>query len=222
MSELATLTVRRPCAAGRIRHGQRAQLEDGPGRARARAPAADARRRERWMQAAGFNAGPLFRRIRRGEVVGTEPLDVRSVRAIVAQRAAASGASQAFYERGVSGQRLLVRALVATSNIDNYHCLLGIHGHVQYSPYPRPYTIHFVCDLLRIRRSRRSSQCEYVRCDRLPISSIYLVQMSFGMRCQSNVVSASPRRATAQHTLRTISCLQMGSVDSVRTLLVRS
>ena len=44
-----------------------------------------------WMHAAGFSAGPLFRRVRRGDVVGTEPLDVRSVRAIVAKRAAAAG-----------------------------------------------------------------------------------------------------------------------------------
>ena len=46
---------------------------------------------QRWMQAAGISAGPLFVRVRRGDVAGTKPLDVRSIRSIIAKRAAAAG-----------------------------------------------------------------------------------------------------------------------------------
>ena len=37
---------------------------------------------QRWMQASGISAGPLFVRVRRGDVAGTKPLDVRSIRSI--------------------------------------------------------------------------------------------------------------------------------------------
>ena len=43
------------------------------------------------MQAAGITAGPLFVRVRRGDVAGTKPLDVRSIRSIITKRAAAAG-----------------------------------------------------------------------------------------------------------------------------------
>ena len=46
---------------------------------------------QRWMQASGISAGPLFVRVRRGDVAGTKPLDVRSIRSIIAKRAAAAG-----------------------------------------------------------------------------------------------------------------------------------
>ena len=46
---------------------------------------------QRWMQAAGISAGPLFVRVRRGDVAGTKPLDVRSIRSVIATRAAAAG-----------------------------------------------------------------------------------------------------------------------------------
>ena len=59
-----------------------------------------------WMAAAKITAGPLFRRVRRGDaVVGREPLTARSIRAIVQRRAADAGV-----EGRVSGHSLRVGA----------------------------------------------------------------------------------------------------------------
>ena len=43
-----------------------------------------------WMTAAGIESGPLFRRVRRGGVVGSAPLSTQAVRQIIKRRAAAA------------------------------------------------------------------------------------------------------------------------------------
>ena len=49
------------------------------------------RRVQVWLDAAGHRAGPMFRRVRRGAVVGTERIADRSLRRIIARRAADAG-----------------------------------------------------------------------------------------------------------------------------------
>ena len=43
-----------------------------------------------WMRSAGIESGPLFRRVRRGGVVGDAPLSTQAVRQIIKRRAAAA------------------------------------------------------------------------------------------------------------------------------------
>ena len=43
-----------------------------------------------WMEAAGIEGGPLFRRVRRGDVVGTKKLSVVALRSIIQRRAGAA------------------------------------------------------------------------------------------------------------------------------------
>ena len=46
-----------------------------------------ARRLRAWMRAAGIDSGPLFRRVRRGGVIGEAPLSTQAVRQIIKRRA---------------------------------------------------------------------------------------------------------------------------------------
>ena len=46
------------------------------------------RRVQAWLDAAGHRAGPMFRRVRRGSVMGNERIADRSLRRIIARRAA--------------------------------------------------------------------------------------------------------------------------------------
>lgn len=57
----------------------------------------------RWLDAAGIQDGPIFRRVRRGGVVGDEPITARSLRRVIQRRAAAAGV-----EGRVSGHSLRV------------------------------------------------------------------------------------------------------------------
>ena len=77
-----TAPARSPCATRR-------QTKEGRGHVRYLG-AGTVAAVQRWVQAAGFSAGRLFRRVRRGDVVGTEAMGVRSVRAIIAKRATAA------------------------------------------------------------------------------------------------------------------------------------
>ena len=63
------------------------------------------RRVRAWLDAAGHSTGPLFRRVRRGGFTVATRLNVRSIRWIVAKRAAAAG-----IEGRISGHSLRVGA----------------------------------------------------------------------------------------------------------------
>ena len=63
------------------------------------------RRVQVWLAAAGHRAGPMFRRVRRGAVVGNERIADRSLRRIIARRAADAGV-----EGRISGHSLRVGA----------------------------------------------------------------------------------------------------------------
>ncbi len=63
------------------------------------------RRVQVWLDAAGHRAGPMFRRVRRGGVVGNERIADRSLRRIIARRAADAGV-----EGRISGHSLRVGA----------------------------------------------------------------------------------------------------------------
>ena len=56
-----------------------------------------------WLEKAGFSTGPLFRRVRRGEVPGKHPLTVSGLRLVLKRRAAAAD-----IEGRVSGHSLRV------------------------------------------------------------------------------------------------------------------
>ena len=63
------------------------------------------RRVQVWLDAAGHRAGPMFRRVQRGAVVGNERMADRSLRRIIARRAADAGV-----EGRISGHSLRVGA----------------------------------------------------------------------------------------------------------------
>ena len=63
------------------------------------------RRVQVWLDAAGHRAGPMFRRVRRGAVVGNERIADRSLRRIIVRRAADAGV-----EGRISGHSLRVGA----------------------------------------------------------------------------------------------------------------
>ena len=63
------------------------------------------RRVHAWLDAAGFRQGALFRRVRRGNVLGPGRLSVRAIRTLIARRAAEAGV-----EGRVSGHSLRVGA----------------------------------------------------------------------------------------------------------------
>ena len=67
--------------------------------------ASTVRRVRAWLDAAGHSSGPLFRRVRRGGIPVATRLNVRSIRWIVAKRAAAAG-----IEGRISGHSLRVGA----------------------------------------------------------------------------------------------------------------
>ena len=56
-----------------------------------------------WLEKAGFSTGPLFRRVRRGDVCGNQPLSVSGLRLMLKRRAAAAD-----IEGRVSGHSLRV------------------------------------------------------------------------------------------------------------------
>ena len=58
-----------------------------------------------WLDKAGVTTGPLFRRVRRGNVPGTQPLSVSGLRLMLKRRAADAG-----IEGRVSGHSLRVGA----------------------------------------------------------------------------------------------------------------
>ena len=67
--------------------------------------ASTVRRVRAWLDAAGHSSGPLFCRVRRGGITVATRLNVRSIRRIVAERAAAAG-----IEGRISGHSLRVGA----------------------------------------------------------------------------------------------------------------
>ncbi len=56
-----------------------------------------------WLQKAGISNGPLFRRVRRGEIIGNQPLSVSGLRLMLKRRATAAG-----IEGRVSGHSLRI------------------------------------------------------------------------------------------------------------------
>ena len=108
VSEVSALDVEdlviEPDGSGRltIRHSKTDQ--EGAGAVQYVGPST-VRRVYAWLDAAGHLAGPLFRRVRRGGHAVETRLNVRSIRRIVAERAAAAG-----IEGRISGHSLRVGA----------------------------------------------------------------------------------------------------------------
>ena len=108
VSEIAALAVAdialEEDGSGRlaIRHSKTDQEGEG---AVANVGAPTVRRVRAWLAAAELADGPMFRRVRTGNVVGSARLGVRTVRAIITRRARAAGV-----EGRVSGHSLRIGA----------------------------------------------------------------------------------------------------------------
>ena len=98
-----------------------------------------AARAQAWLDASGIAQGPLFRRIRRGDVLG-EPLAAAAVRDIVRQRCELAGLDELFRAQPALG--LHHRGRSPASAIGRCHGHDGPrqrgHGHGYYAPARRP------------------------------------------------------------------------------------
>ena len=106
VSELCALVVEdvtfEPDGSGRLTIRSSKTDQEGKGAVQYLGPRTATRIRA-WLEKSGFSTGPLFRRVRRGDIIGNQPLSVSGLRLVLKRRAAAAN-----IEGRVSGHSLRI------------------------------------------------------------------------------------------------------------------